>query len=78
MNRSACHSATAFGLHQLRNDFPHNTAPHVVKMHPTDTKVFFEDLLAFDLPVLRRVVSFGENFQEKNRDVKYGNSFNGE
>lgn len=50
----------------------------MVKIHPTDIKVYFADLLAFDLPVLRRVVNFGENFQEKYTDVKYRNSFNGE
>jgi len=58
--------------------FPHNTTLQVVKMNPTDIKAFFADLLAFDFPVLRRVVNFGENFQEKYRDVKYRNSFNGE
>jgi hypothetical protein len=50
--------------------FPHNTTLQVVKMHPTYIKVFFADLLPFDPPVLRRVVNFEENFQEKYGDVK--------
>jgi len=52
-------------MHQLHNVFPANHDATMVKTHPTDIKVFFADLLAFDLPVLRCVVNFGENFQEK-------------
>jgi len=46
-------------MHQLHNVFPAQHDATVVKMHPTDIKVFFADLLTFDLPVLRRVVNFG-------------------
>jgi len=52
-------------MHQLHNVFPAQRDATVVKMHPTDIKVFFADLLTFDLPVLRRVVNFGGKFPGK-------------
>jgi hypothetical protein len=41
----------------------------VVKIHPTDIKVFFADLLIFDLPVFRRVVNFGGEISRKNIEM---------